>query len=269
MHIRETNLEHLDGYDQLQQTLKRYGGIDLQFYKSRQMVRRLHGYLSRVKLSSFAELAQKIATDEKALQQLKDFITINVSEFFRNRERFDFLARSILPELEEQFGALHIWSAGCSIGAEPYSIAILIAERTSVYRHTILATDIDLPILEQAQKGVFSEDKLKEVSPEQRRRFFRQVDDGLWQVIPDIRRQVTFRQHDLLQDDYPADMHLILCRNVVIYFTEEAKERVYQRFAESLVPGGYLMVGNTESIFTPQRYGLQSAGPFLYRKMAG
>src|SRR5690606_12137279 len=114
------------------------------------------------------------------------------------------------------------------------------------------------------RQAVYTEDRLKEVSPERRRRFFTRLPDGRWQVNERVRRYATFAQHNLLEDPYPQDQHLILCRNVSIYVTEKAKKEIFAKMAAGLASGGYLLVGSTETIFYPERYGLKSAAPFLY-----
>lgn len=260
-------LEQSDsGYAFLQRKVKQHTGIDLTMYKDRQMVRRLNGYLQRHNLASFYALGRLIEQDSEALQDLRDFLTINVTEFFRNPGSFESLKRQVLPELAQTASPLRIWSAGTSNGAEAYSLAILLAELGLGSPHRILATDIDHGALEQARAGVYGPMHMKEVSEARRRTFFDAVGDDLWRVRPEIAARVIFRQHDLLHDPYPKPTHLILCRNVVIYFTDEAKERIYLGFARSLVPGGYLLVGGTESILRPARFGLETAGPFLYRR---
>lgn len=258
-----------NGYLYLQQKLKQLSGIDLAMYKDRQMVRRLSGYLQRLELPSFYALARRIERDEKALEQLKAFITINVTEFFRNPDHFETLKRAVLPELAAAHCSLRIWSAGCSIGAEPYSVAILLAELGLSGPHRILATDIDDEALAAARAGRYSEAHLKQVDDQRRQRFFRKEDGDRWAVDPALQLAVQFQRHDLLRDPYPPRQHLILCRNVMIYFTEEAKERVYRSFAEALVPGGYLLVGGTESLLNPKKYGMEAVGPFLYRRTEG
>lgn len=255
-------------YLQLQRALKEVSGLDLGAYKERQMLRRLGGFLGRKGMASLVELADAIRRDADLRQQLTDFLAINVTEFFRNPERFEHLANYVLPALRTRFNSLRIWSAGCSVGAEAYSLAILLEEMEAggARLHRILGTDIDREALVEAKEAVFDEERLREVSPERRRRFFTALPDGRWQVQPHIRRYVHFSQHNLLEDAYPADQHLILCRNVIIYFTEEAKERIFAKMGASLAPGGYLLVGSTETIFYPDRYGLRSVGPFLYTR---
>lgn len=254
------------GYAFLQRKVKEHVGIDLAMYKDRQMMRRLTGYLQRHNLPSFYALGRLIERDPEALQALRDFLTINVTEFFRNPGSFEALKSQVLPELARTHAPLRIWSAGTSNGAEAYSLAILLEELRLGPEHEILATDIDQGALAEARAGVYGEVHMKEVSDARRRLFFDAVGEDMWRIRPEVAARVTLRQHDLLRDAYPRPLHLILCRNVVIYFTDEAKERIYLGFARSLVPGGYLLVGGTESILRPARFGLESVGPFLYRR---
>lgn len=257
------------GFLRLQRALQLTTGLDLGAYKERQMLRRVTGFLRREGLRDLGELADAVSRDAAVRQRLLDFLAINVTEFFRNPERYDDLARTVLPELRRRFDRLRIWSAGCSNGAEPYSLAILLDELDpgSADRHQILGTDIDREALEEARKAIYTADRLKEVSPARRQRYFRQLPDGRWELVPEVRRYVRFAVHNLLRDPYPPGQHLILCRNVIIYFKETAKQQIFAKLAASLVPGGYLLVGSTETIFQPARYGLRAAAPFLYARM--
>lgn len=257
-----------EGFDDLVRTLKETSGLDLTAYKERQTMRRLSGFLNRHQIDGWTELARRIRADDELRVRLTDHLAINVTEFFRNPERFVHLADEVLPALLQRFEQLRIWSAGCSIGAEPYSLAILLDELApgSSGRHQVLGTDLDREALAHARKAVYVEDHLKEVSDTRRRQYFEPLSDGTSRVRTDIRNYVKFSEHNLLLDPYPRQQHLILCRNVIIYFTEEAKDRIISRFADSLVPGGYLLVGSTETIFRSERYGLRSVGPFLYER---
>lgn len=262
-----------DGFELVVQALKDASGLDLNAYKERQTLRRLSGFLSRHDIADWAELAARIRIDGSLRQQLTDHLAINVSEFFRNPERFQHLADEVLPELMARYSSLRIWSAGSSVGAEAYSLAIMLDEAgagaMSGHRRQdrVLATDIDREALAKARGATFGDDWLKEVSAERRQRFFEPSSDGRWRVRAPIRSYVSFLEHNLLVDPYPQHQHLILCRNVIIYFTEEAKNDIIRRFAESLAPGGYLLVGSTETIFRSDQYRLRSVAPFLYTRM--
>jgi chemotaxis protein methyltransferase CheR len=257
--------EGIDGYQYFQCVLKKLTGIDLTYYKDNQMRRRLTRYLQKERLPSFEALTQLIEVDSLGLEKLKDYLTINVTEFFRNPIRFDILEKYILPELKGRFKDLKVWSAGCSNGAEAYSLSILLEEIDPSGSDQILATDIDDVALREADVGIYTEEKIKEVSPVRKRRFFQKADQG-WKINSQIRKRVRFSNHNLLLDPYPSNQHLILCRNVLIYFTDQAKELVYTGFVQSLELGGYLMIGGTESILQPKKYGLHPVGPFLYQR---
>jgi len=243
-------------------------GLDLTSYKAPQMHRRLQALLARLRVADFAEYARLLEKDPERRQEFKDYVTINVSEFFRDADRFRELERRVLPELLGASATLRIWSAGCSIGAEPYSIAMLLRELAPGRNHTILATDIDQTILDRARAGRgYQIGDVRNVGAERVGRWFVAETDGRYSVGPGARGLIRFEKHDLLRDRYPSGpFDLIACRNVVIYFTEEAKDRIYQGFATALRPGGILFIGGTEAIMRPQTFGLQVMGPGLYRK---
>jgi len=256
------------GYALFTQKVKQLTGIDLSRYKSNQMERRLGTMMRRVGVDGYATYARLIERDATALKELKEFITINVSEFFRNPEKFDELKGSILPQLLQQSPRLNIWSAGCSNGAEPYTVAMILDELTPGVQHRILATDLDEEVLKAARAGVYQERDLKSVSDGVRRRYFT-LSGEAWQVKPAILSRVEFRQHNLLRDPFESGFDLIICRNVVIYFTEETKDELYRRFHQSLRSGGLLFVGGTESILRARDLGFTPVAPFFYQKSLG
>lgn len=252
-------------FAQLRQAFLRLTGLDLNHYRGRQLDRRLRSFAQRHGLSDLKALGERIARDPRLLQSLKDFITINVSEFFRNPEKFRELRDLVLPELLRTRRRLSVWSAGCAGGAEPYSVAILLDQLTPGVDHEILATDIDRLSLERAARGLYSDEEVRSVPAEVLARYFVGGEEA-WELSESIRKRVRFRSHNLLADRYPDGLDLILCRNVVIYFTEEAKDRVYRQFARSLRPSGYLFIGGTETIFKARDYGLAAVRPCFYRK---
>ncbi|MFC4735895.1 CheR family methyltransferase [Bacillus daqingensis] len=238
-------------------------GIDLTLYKESQMKRRLTSLRDKRGFISFSDYYKALRSDEQLFKEFLERMTINVSEFFRNRSRWDILETRILPELVKQRGSLKMWSAACSTGEEPYSLSILL--HLLELKGSILATDLDESILNRARAGLYMEKSLKEVPPAQRDQFFTKDLAG-WKISERIKKPVTFKKHNLLQDTYPAGLDLIVCRNVMIYFTEEAKIDIYNRFSDSLRTGGILFVGSTEQIFNPAKFGLESADTFFYRK---
>jgi chemotaxis protein methyltransferase CheR len=250
--------------------IKKLTGIDLGQYKSSQMQRRLKSLLNRSGMRNFVEYYKLLERDRQALQSFLDFITINVSEFFRNPDKFEELKTNILPGLLARQDEVRIWSAGCAHGAEPYSVAIIMDELASSKPYSIWATDIDASILEKAKQGVYRDVDVKNVSRQRLINYFTyDREASTYTVEPSIRERVVFEVHDLLKDPFPQDMDLILCRNVVIYFTDEAKAVLYERFYESLREGGVLFVGGTEMVFGASSIGFESISPLFYRKPIG
>ena len=243
-------------------------GLDLTSYKAPQMHRRLSALLSRMSIGSFAEYARLLEADPVRRQEFRDYVTINVSEFFRDSQRFEELQRRVLPELLRDRPSLRAWSAGCSNGAEAYSLSIVLQELRPNHAHSILATDVDQTILERARAGTgYLASDLRNVGEERTRRWFVPLGDGRFSVAPGARVGVRFARHDLVQDAFPnGPFDLIACRNVVIYFTETAKERMFDGFVAALGPGGVLFLGATEAIMRPQALGLRVIGPGFYRK---
>jgi chemotaxis protein methyltransferase CheR len=243
-------------------------GLDLTSYKAPQMHRRLSALMTRLKVATFPEYARILECDPRRRQEFRDYVTINVSEFFRDPDRFGDLERRVLPSLVRGGTAVRIWSAGCSNGAEPYSLSILLSELAPGRRHLILATDVDQTILERARAGTgYLANDLRNVGGPRINRWFVAAPDGRFNVVPAARAPIRFVKHDLLRDRFPSGpFDLIACRNVVIYFTEEAKERIYEGFVRALAPGGVLFVGGTEAIMRPQIHGLSVMGAGFYRK---
>ena len=247
--------------------VKRLCDIDLVQYRPTQMERRLRSLARRAGHDDLDGYLAALRRDAAARGAFLDHITINVSELFRNPERFAELEGRFMPELVARASGrgLRVWSAGCSYGAEAYTLAILLHEAAPGRAHDLVATDIDETVLDRARDGVFSEQDLQGVSPERRRRWFAERAGG-WQATPELRAMVRFGRLDLLRDPYPRARDLVVCRNVVIYFTDEAKERVYERVFEALRPGGVLFVGSTERVNDTARLGWERPMTFFYRR---
>lgn len=246
--------------------IKKKTGIDLSLYKEAQMKRRLTSLYEKRGYRNFIDYYEAIHNDKELLEEFLDRMTINVSEFYRNAQRWDVLEKKIFPKLLAQNKKLKIWSAACSTGEEPYSLALVLLSHVSLRDISILATDLDLGVIERAKVGLYPERALKEVPPPIVKQYF--INEGhFYQVKDDIKKTVTFKQQNLLEDRYDTGFDLIVCRNVMIYFTEEAKNQIYTNFSKSLKPGGILFVGSTEQIFNPSKYGLESEDTFFYRKI--
>jgi len=254
-----------EGYERLTREVRALLGFDLGQYKAPQVWRRVNGFASARGLPDVPTLLARCRVDADLKTAFRDMITINVSEFFRNPEAFETLGTRHLPALVRGRTIARVWSAGCSLGYEPYSIAMLVRELSSTAGLRILATDLDETILAQARSSRYTEPQMIGVSNARRARFFRH-DGAHWEVRPELRALVTFRRHDLLRDRYESGFDLVACRNVVIYFTEEAKSQLYQRFAAALRPGGLLFLGATEAISGARAFGLVPEQPGFYRR---
>lgn len=241
-------------------------GINLSAYKSNQLHRRILSLMSRIGVKTADEYIELLKKDPNEKQRFLDFITINVTEFFRNPEMFDELKKILKNEVIPKNKQLRVWSAACSIGAEPYSLAMIIDELNSSGKNYILATDIDTTILNKAKAGEYIGSEIKNVKPDKLSQYFTKTEDK-YLMSPKIKSMVTFKKHDLIQDKYEGDFDLIVCRNVVIYFNQDIKNEIYKKFSESLKKGGLLFVGATESIYNYRDFGFEKASTFIYKKL--
>jgi chemotaxis protein methyltransferase CheR len=247
------------------QKLKDYTGIDLNLYKEAQMKRRLTTLRGKKGFATFAAYLDAITKDKDLLNELLDRMTINVSEFWRNPNRWEMLENKFLPDMLRSSRRLKCWSAACSTGEEPYTLAMILNELKALPEAQILATDIDLGVLDIAKTGIFPERSVRDV-PARYRSYFRE-EQMTFLISDTLKRFIKFQKQNLLADSFDSNFDLIICRNVMIYFTEEAKHLLYQKFAQSLRPGGVLFVGSTEQIFSPGQYQLEAADTFFYRKL--
>ncbi|MDR1731187.1 MAG: protein-glutamate O-methyltransferase CheR [Synergistaceae bacterium] len=265
--MEESNLYNSPDYEVFKQKLKKIIGLDLNSYKN-QIHRRVHMLMERWNVKNYDEYFSMIHDDNQKLREFLDHLTINVSEFFRNDKQWWKLRDQLIPDLVRKRGHRHLklWSAGCATGEEPYSLAILAAV-SGIEGPSVLACDIDQGALAIAQKGVYLKRQLLNVPSEYLTKYFTTSDRGeTYQVTPDIRRRVTFKRFNMIDDAFGSGFDVILCRNVVIYFTAETKAALYKKFYNALAPGGYFLVGSTEQIFEYKKIGFDTAGPFLYTR---
>lgn len=252
-------------YEEFKRRVLELTGLDLSSYKQRQMQRRINSLLDSLRVPTYRDYFRLLQTDASRYEEFLKRITINVSEFFRNPERFEDLEKKFLPQLLAAGRPLKVWSAGCSTGPEPYSLAILLLDLAPRLPHRVLATDVDKVVLDKARAATYQAGELKNVSPARLSRYFDRVGET-YRLKDEVRRMVEIRRQNLLTDQFDRGFDLILCRNVVIYFTEEAKHQLYQKFFQALAPGGILLVGGTEPILRFREYGFDSVGPTFYQK---
>lgn len=239
-------------------------GIDLALYKEAQMKRRLTSLFQKRGFCSFQDFYRALIENEELLAEFLDRMTINVSEFYRNRKRWEILERMILPDLIKD-KKIKLWSAACSTGEEPYTLAMMLLKYLKPSSIQLLATDIDKNAIARAKIGIYPERSLQEMPSEMKVDYFIKKSE-LYHILPEIKKMPVFKQQNLLSAHFDKEFDLIVCRNVLIYFTEQAKEILYQKFSDSLKKGGILFVGSTEQIFHPEKYGLHSVDTFFYQK---
>lgn len=240
--------------------------IDLNSYKEKQMKRRIDTLIAKHKIVGYDKYIQVLKTDKKMFDEFVNYLTINVSEFYRNPDQWEVLEKDIIPELVRKFGKnLKIWSAACSTGDEPYSLVMALSRHMPLNQIKIYATDIDKQILEKAKAGLYSEKSIASVPEDLKRKYFAKVGPS-YQISEEIKNRVEFKAHDLLKDAYPSACNMIVCRNVLIYFTEEAKDEIYKRFHQALVKGGILFIGSTEQIINHREIGYNRKNSFYYER---
>ena len=255
-----------DDYVLFCEGLRQICGVDLSQYKRPQMERRLRSFVARKGISRLTDCLDSLRQDRNELDALLDRVTINVSQLWRHLEQWVRLERDVLPKLAREGGPIRAWSAGCSYGAEVYTLAAVCRMAIPNTRVTILGTDIDRRMIDRAHAAVFSDDDARGVSPEVMARGFERIPGG-WRAREALRRMASFERGDLLRLRPARDgRDLILCRNTVIYFAEPIRDELHARLAAALRPGGYLIVGATERVSAPRDLGLEMAHPFSYRK---
>jgi len=261
-------------FDCIRTLANQHTGIVLSDAKRDLVYGRLTKRLRQLRLDSFQAYCQVLQTgDPGELEQLVNAITTNLTMFFREAHHFDALATTLLPALmHSTTRRLRKWSAGCSTGEEPYSMAMVckaVLPDTEAWNVKILATDIDSHVLATAQRGVYSAERVQGLSPAHLQRWFRKgqgVNTGLVRVVPALQELITFRQLNLIHS-WPmhGPFDIIFCRNVVIYFDKATQRQLFERFADLLDPHGSLFVGHSESLFQiTDRFEL--LGKTIYRR---
>ncbi|MBQ9766659.1 MAG: protein-glutamate O-methyltransferase CheR [Lachnospiraceae bacterium] len=255
-----------DNYELFKKDVFQLTKIDLNAYKERQMKRRIDALIAKHKITTYKDYVKALKENKELFDEFVNYLTINVSEFYRNPELWKVLEKDIMPVIFEKTKTLKIWSAACSTGDEPYSLVMMLNQFLPLTQIHIIATDIDKQVLDKARMGLYNDKSLKGLPDGFIKKYFTQVNEHNYQINADIKRCVEFKEHNLLKDPYPAACDLIVCRNVLIYFTEEAKVEIYKKFNDSLKPEGFLFVGSTEQIIQPATLGYKTFRSFFYRK---
>ena len=254
-------------YNYVQKQILLLLGVDLKCYKAPQMQRRLDTYLRRSGHPDWPRLFRAARTSPVELEKLKNYLTINVSSFFRDPHKYRLLETKILPELLAERSILRVWSAGCSRGQEAYSVAMLLSDLcTPEQSFRISATDIDQEALAWAKAGgPYTPEDIAHVSNARRLRYL-DVQGDQFRVRKSLQQHIIFRPQNLLSETMSGMFDLIICRNVVIYFEADAKAKIYQKFYKALRPGGILFVGGTEIVANAKDSGFELAELSFYRR---
>jgi chemotaxis protein methyltransferase CheR len=255
-----------DGFRSLMEKITRDRGFRCASYKDKCLRRRIAVRMRAKRTLTAGQYAEALDTDPREYERLIRSLTVNVTKFFRNWDTYSVIENKVLPELWDRGEReMRVWSAGCSSGEEPYSVAILMhklaAERQDGARLEtvrIVGTDIDAECRQEAERACYAESALTDTPAVLRARYFPKV-AGIHTMLPEVKRLVSFECKDILASEPPLkDVHLLLCRNVIIYFEREAQDALFLEFHRALAPGGFLVLGKVEtllgaarSLFTP------------------
>lgn len=255
-----------EGFARLTAEIAKVSGMQLGDYKEKVLRRRIAVRMRARETETFGEYGALLKKDPSEVEKLKDALTINVTRLYRNAETWERLRTLVLPTLlERREGAVRVWSAGCSSGEEPYTLAMCLAEEAErmgkhlwAAKPRITATDIDEIVMGRARAGRYPSAAFMEMPPALTAKYFRAVGTDDREVVPALKRLVEVKRQDLLRE---APLHppydLVVCRNVVIYFDRDGQERLFERFADALAPGGYLLLGKVETLLGPARERLE------------
>lgn len=269
-----------DEFDKLSRFIYKESGIKMPPVKRVMLQSRLQKRLRELSMTTFKEYCDYVFSKEgfnNEIIHMLDVVSTNKTDFFREPVHFDFLTDHVLPEfIEKQQGSKHlkVWSAGCSSGEEPYTIAIVLAnfaEKHPSFDFSIIGTDISTQILQKAVDGVYKEDRVSIVPLETKRKYFLRSKDRAnptVKVAPNIRKKVRFGRLNFMDNSYdiPETFDVVFCRNVLIYFDRETQERVIDKLCTKLRSGGYFFLGHSESIMN-MNLPLKQIKPTIFQRV--
>lgn len=262
-----------DEFAAIRALVRQHTGIALAPSKRELVYSRLVRRLRKLGLPSFsAYLSRLEAGDPAEFEEFTNALTTNLTAFFRESHHFDYLANTVIPALAERNAAnrrIRIWSAGCSTGEEPYSIAMTLLESAVNLRGwdiRVLATDLDSNVVAHAAQGLYREERFEKMPAARRHRWFQEMPGGQWQAKAELKDLVRFKGLNLMHD-WPmrGQFDVIFCRNVVIYFDKETQRNLFSRMARLQRPGDWLFIGHSESLFKVSEH-YQLVGKTIYRR---
>lgn len=253
-------------YEGFKAAVLKLTSIDLSAYKEAQMKRRIDTLIRKHSIVGYDAFVANLKSDKDLFEEFVNYLTINVSEFYRNPDQWELMDKTFIPELIERYGTnLKIWSAACSTGDEPYSLVMALSRHIPLNKIKIIATDLDKQVLAQAKDGIYAEKSLAGVPADFKAKYFKK-NGSFYEISSEIKSRVEFKEHNLLKDPYPSGCNMIVCRNVLIYFTEETKLDIYKKFYSALAPEGILFIGSTEQIMNHKSIGYERRNSFYYQK---
>lgn len=262
-------MEAFSDYELFKKLFLALSAIDLNLYKEKQMKRRITSLVEKRGFTQYVPFLEMMKTDRELYNTFINYLTINVSEFFRNPVQWEMFERRILPAIQKykkNLDNVRIWSSACSTGDEPYTIVMILNRHVPLEKIRVLATDIDTGAMDKAKQGIYSGRSIKELPADFLKKHFEQVGTDAWKISDAVKKCVEFKQMNLLKDPYPREQDIIVCRNVLIYFTEEAKDQIFTNFSHALAKEGVLFIGSTEQIIGYQKYGYKPMETFFYQK---
>lgn len=255
-------------------------GIKMPDQKKIMVQSRLYSRLKELNIDNFEDYIdyafQKNSKGDEEIALMINVITTNLTSFFRESAHFDYMTSTALPEIAKEFDNLEIWSAACSSGEEPYTLSVVVQEflrthQNAFKKYSILATDISSRVLDKAINAVYPMEEVQNLSYDLKKRYFLKSKDEsnpLVRVNKNTREKVTFQRLNFMDDSYPISVpkNIIFCRNALIYFDKPTQEAVIRKLIKHLLPGGYLFLGHSETIFGMD-LPLKTVGPTIFRKV--
>lgn len=232
-------------------------GLDFTQYKRSSILRRLHARMRRKEVRSYDEYIKLLDNEHSEYNELLSTLAINVTDFFRNPEVFDLIRDDVIPaildvKIKKKHRIIKVWSAACASGEEVYSLAILflesLKENSNEFFLNVIGTDIDKDALLNAEKSIYSADKLTLVKREYLSKYFTRIDNERYSLKKWVKDRVKFQHHDVIRDNPILFCDLVMCRNLLIYFNRELQEEMLLKLSESMNPGAYLVLGMAESL---------------------
>jgi len=243
-----------------------YTGIDLNYYNPNMLRRRLKSLLAKLGMSSIDEYWELIRKDYDELRRFLDYVTINVTKFFRDPIKFAYLQEAVIPVILSNTKEPRIWSCACSSGEEPYSIAIILEELMVDKSVKIVATDIDSVAIKGVEEGVYRASAVSNLNEKLLKKYFDKEGDD-YKVKDVLRERIELKYFNLISDNYKFNYYdLIICRNVIIHFARGVKDTLFKNFNSAMRDQGFLFLGGSEKILIPDQYGFKHWKYEMYQK---